>query len=529
MTLREEVHYGRRMLCFAQRPAGFHAFLEKALARDPQREALISGDLRLTYAQFDELVARVAAGFAARGLGRGDRVALLIGNRPEFVIAAFAAARLGAIWTPLNTRDQAPGLAHALNDSGSRLLIAEAGLIERLPPPAETPDLRGRVAIGGDAEGFEPWEALRSAGRIDEAVAAEDEAPVAIFYTSGTTGRAKGAVLTNLGLVHSAMHYAQAMGLGPQDKSCCTVPLGHVTGSIAILATLLHAGGSVVLTPGFKAAEFLKLAEAERITHMVMVPAQYALCLLQEDLAERDLSAWRIGGFGGAPMAEATIKGLAAKLPKLRLMNLYGATETSSPAAVLSPEDLARHPDSVGRAVACARLRVADSEGRDLPPGEPGEILVAGPMVVPGYWGNPEATAAAFDAEGYWRTGDLGSLDSQGFLRVFDRIKDMINRGGLKIYSVEVENLLLEDEDVAEAAVVGKPCPVLGERVHAFVVARPGRSPDPEKLRARCRRALSDYKIPESFVVFPNPLPRNANGKLLKRDLRAFLLAQGEA
>jgi long-chain acyl-CoA synthetase len=257
------------------------------------------------------------------------------------------------------------------------------------------------------------------------------------------------------------------------------------------------------------------------VTHTLMVPAMYNLCLLQPGFAQADLSAWRVGGYGGAPMPVSTIDALAEAVPGLTLLNTYGATETTSPTSMMPMGQTRSHPDSVGVPLPLAEVRVMDDAGRELPPGETGELWIAGPMVVPGYWANAQATAASFTA-GWWHSGDLGSIDAQGYVRVFDRKKDMLNRGGYKIYSVEVENVLMAWPGMVEAAVVGKPCPVLGERVHAFVHA-PGAVPDDAALRAFCAARLADYKVPETLTWTDAALPRNANGKLMKRLLRERL------
>jgi acyl-CoA synthetase (AMP-forming)/AMP-acid ligase II len=253
------------------------------------------------------------------------------------------------------------------------------------------------------------------------------------------------------------------------------------------------------------------------MTYTILVPAMYNLCLLQQDFDRFDLSSWRVGGFGGAPMPEATIATLRGKLPQMGLHNAYGSTETTSPSTLMPAAYTAEHPDSVGWTVPCGEIIVVDADGRELPPGESGELWIRGPMVVPGYWDNPEATRQSF-TDGYWRSGDLGSVDRNGFVRVFDRLKDMINRGGYKVYSVEVENVLSHHPAVLESAVVGKPCPVLGERVHAFVTLKQLASAD--ELKRYCAERLADYKVPETFTLLDRPLPRNANGKLLKRELR---------
>lgn len=523
MMIHEETHYdGRKLRCYVPRPRSLHALLEQAVARQPDREALVCGERRLSYRELDEEAGRIAAGLAARGIGKGDRVALLIGNRIEFVTTIFAAARLGAIWVPLNVRDPRPGIAHMLNNSEASLVIADAELAERIPPAADAPALRHRIIVGEGRDGFESYDALRADPPIRQPAQTGEEDVAALFYTSGTTGLAKGAMITHLGIVHSAIHYEQLMELTDADRTIVSVPLGHITGAIAAIAALIRVAGTIVIMPSFSAAAFLALAERERMTHTVLVPAQYNLFLLRSDHASYDLTHWRISGFGGAPMPEVTIAKLAGWLPGLRLMNLYGATETTSPATAMPSTEIARRADSVGLPVPCGAIKIMLPDGTEAPRGVAGEIWIAGPMVVPGYWRNPEATAREF-TDGYWRSGDIGSMDEEGYVRVFDRLKDVINRGGYKIYTTEVENVLLCHPDVAEASAVGKPCPVLGERVHAFIVPREGRAVDVEVVRAECARMLSDYKVPESFTLLDEPLPRNPNGKVLKGRLRDML------
>ena len=330
-------------------------------------------------------------------------------------------------------------------------------------------------------------------------------------------------MLSHLNIIHSAMHYEHCMDLTCEDRSIMAVPASHVTGLVAMILAMLRVGGALVIVGSFKARNFLELAAVQRITHTILVPAMYQLCLLERDFGTFDLTAWRVGAYGGAPMPRATIEALAARLPRLTLMNAYGATETTSPATIMPPGLQADHLVSVGRPVPAADIRVMDDAGREVGPGNSGELWIGGPMVVRGYWDNQEATAASFTG-GYWRSGDIGSIDGDGFVQVFDRKKDMINRGGYKIYSVEVENALAGCDDVREAAVVGRPCPVLGERVHAVVSVSPLAAADPAacaaRLHAWCAARLADYKVPETWVIQADPLPRNANGKLMKRSLR---------
>jgi len=314
------------------------------------------------------------------------------------------------------------------------------------------------------------------------------------------------------------IHFEIALKLNHEDRAALAVPASHVTGLIALIAVMVHVAGTLVIVPEFKAAAFVQLAARERITYSLMVPAMYQLCLMQPEFRTLDLSAWRVGGYGGAPMPVPTVQALAEAVPGLTLVNCYGSTEVTSPATIMPLGLSAIHNDSVGIAVPCGDIRVMNDEGQPVATGESGELWIGGPMVVPGYWDNPEATAKGF-AEGCWRSGDIGSVDEQGLVRIFDRIKDMINRGGFKIYSVEVENVLMSVPGVVEAAVVGHPCPVLGERVHAYLYVT-DKTLNADTVRAHCAARLADYKVPEQVVLTDGPLPRNANGKLLKRALR---------
>ncbi|HEU4351999.1 MAG TPA: class I adenylate-forming enzyme family protein [Burkholderiales bacterium] len=507
-TVRTERHFGDRLVrCFADRPASVWEAFARACAARPDAEALVCGKERLTYGRLAERSVRVAAGLAARGIKSHDRVGVMLGNRVEFASALLGILHLGAIAVPINTRLQRPEIAYILAQCGARLLVHESSLAPRVPPRSEVPTVEHilderQVEGDGEAPAVPP---------IDE----EDTA--IILYTSGTTGRPKGAMLTHFNIVHSLLHYQYCFALDAGERAVLAVPASHVTGAVAILLTIWNAHGCAVVMPEFKARGFLELAERERITYTILVPAMYNLCLLQPDFDRFDLSSWRVGGYGGAPMPEATIATLQRKLPQLGLHNAYGSTETTSPSTLMPAGRTTEHPDSVGWTVPCGEIIVVGTDEKEVAPGETGELWIRGPMVVPGYWDNPEATRQSF-TDGYWRSGDLGSIDADGFVRVFDRLKDMINRAGYKVYSVEVENVLSHHPAVLESAVVAKPCPVLGERVHAFVTLKQPASAD--DLKRYCAERLADYKVPETFTLLDRPLPRNANGKLLKRELR---------
>ena len=535
-TMRHEARHGDRLVrCFQARPASVWDLFAASVARTPDAEAVVCGDLRLSYAQLDAAAARLAAGFAALGLQAGERVVLFIDNRPEFITTWLALQRLGVITVPVGVREQRPGLAYITRQCGAVAIVADAALADRLPDTTEAPALRLRISVG-DAPGCLALAALAAQDVVSQepaatpspAAPASDSEVAVILYTSGTTGNPKGATLTHANIVHSVLHYQACLKLviagqnSPGERAVLAVPASHVTGLVAIIATMLQVGGAIVVVPAFKAETFIALLAAERISYSMMVPAMYNLCLLHPRFASAQLDAWRIGGYGGAPMPVATIDALNKRLPGLTLINAYGATETSSPVTMMPLGRTREHADTVGVALPAADIRVMDDAGVEVAPGETGELWIGGPMVVPGYWANPEATAASFTA-GHWHSGDLGSVDADGYVRVFDRKKDMLNRGGYKIFSVEVENVLMAWPGMVEAAIVGRPCPVLGERVHADVYMSGG-TPDDAALRAFCAARLADYKVPETITWRTEPLPRNANGKLMKRLLRAELL-----
>lgn len=515
--LRREVLFSDRVVaCIEGRPTGLQAMLDAAVESRGEHEALVAGGRRLTWRQVEAEAAALAGGLARAGVGPGDRICLMLRNGAPFVLALFAAARLGAVSVPLSAREEGPGLTHALRHSGAKVLIYEPDLAAIIPAADQTPGLA--LALSIDSSAFVDL----CGGDPAPAAIVDEQSPTMILYTSGTTGRPKGAVIAQVNLVHSALNYVRAMDLGPETRSLITVPMSHITGLVALIATVVCAKGALIVMDGFRAQDFLSLAASEHMTHTVMVPAMYNLCLLRADFAQYDLSDWRIAGYGGAPMPLSSIERLAATLPHLQLMNLYGATETTSPAAMMPARHAVSHLDSVGLPVAGAEIIVMDESGRETALGGIGEIWIKGPMVTPGYWDDPEATAREITG-GFWRSGDIGRRDAEGFVYVLDRTKDMINRGGYKVFTAEVENLISTHPAVVECAVVGRPCDVLGERVHAAVVLKGDATLQPADLLQLLDGRLADYKTPETWAIGHALLPRNANGKILKRVLRDVL------
>lgn len=526
-ALRRENHFEKRLvLCYPGRPSHLAEMLASALAQRPEALAVVCGDMRLTWRELHHAATKCAGGLAQRGVACGDRIAMHLGNAPEFIIVALACAWLGAVLVPISARARGMELEYVLSDSGAVALVCAPDVAQWQPSADQLPALRMRFVTGAViTDGFEPFASVMQAKPQIQPHSAQEEDLAVLLYTSGTTGRPKGAMLTHLNIIHSVMHYVDRMGLSERDISLVAVPMSHVTGLVAQLYTMLYCQGTTVVMAQFKAADFVRLASAERITHAIMVPAMYNLCLLLPDLQNHDLGAWRIGAFGGASMPTATIDGLAQRLPGLVLMNAYGATETCSPATIMPQGQTDSHRDSVGLTVPCGEICIMDEAGNEMPRGGVGEIWIAGPMVVPGYWRNEAATASEFKA-GFWRSGDIGSMDTQGYVRVLDRKKDVINRGGYKVYCAQVENVLSEHPGVLEVALVGVPCAVLGERVHAFVsVGGISEHTNAHALQAYCSQRMADYAVPETWTIDTEPLPRNLNGKIIKRELRQTLHA----
>ena len=521
--MRTECLYGDRLVpCFKQRPSNLDHMLRQVVMRWPNQEALVYEDTRLSYLAFDAQVSRLAVGMQQAGIKAGQRVAIFLGNCCEFVVSVFAVLRLGAICVPIGIRQSGHELLYMLNQCGASALVYDLALRDRLPEIGTAPELKHLWCVGEQS-----YLALANfdAGELRDSVIDEQSAAF-IMYTSGTTGQPKGAVLSHLGFFHTAKNYELTLGYNQHTRMVLAVPGSHISGLLAVLMVMVQVGGCTVLMREFKALALLRLIESEHITATLLVPAMYNLCLLEPRFSEFDLRSWTLGHFGGAPMPSMAIEGLARYVPSLHLHNGYGATETTSAVTLSSAKDTLAYPDSVGRVLPGVDIQVLDEQGCEVLPGNSGELFVRSPGNAIGYWNDPLATRREF-VGGYWRSGDIGSLGADGFLRLLDRRKDMINRGGYKVYSSEVENVLLRLEGVIEAAVVPVPCPVLGERSHAFIYAQAGLSL--AELRQFAALYLADYKLPDFLSVQDSPLPRNLNGKLVKLTLRDLALQQAQS
>ena len=510
--LRAEKHWDRVVACYPTRAVNLAVQIATIATERPDVVAVVEDDERLSYGELWAQAGSLAALLGAGGVGVGDRVVVMLANGVDAIRGMAAILRIGAVLVAVGTRSRAAELDYICADCAPAAIIYGPEFADVIVAAPTAPTARYDVAATA-------WRTAIARDDLPPAVApADEEALFAILYTSGTTGKPKGAMLTHLGVVHSCLHWHAAFGLGDEERTLVCVPWAHVSGLCGSVMPFLYLGGTLIMLPDFKRRAALELAQRERITHALMVPAMYGLCLLETDLANFDLKSWRIAAYGGAPMPEPTITRFAGAFPWLAMCNAYGATETTSPATIMPPGEGLAHTDSVGQVVACGDIQVMDDHGREVPPGTDGELWIAGPMVVPGYWRDPEATAASF-VSGYWKSGDIGSIDADGYVRIADRKKDMIIRGGFKVYPAEVESVLAGLDGVIEAAVVGRADAMLGEAVVAFVTST---SSDltAKHVRSWCAERLSDYKVPAEVVIEAAALPRNANGKIQKATLR---------
>lgn len=472
-----------------------------------EREAIVDGPVRLDYATLASRAATAAGRLREQGVAPGDRVAILLPNSWGYVIGYFGIQLAGAVAVLVNTRFTASEIEHVLTDSGARIVLTDAASAP-LVTGATVVDV-GSVVVGGP-ESVDPGHlpGLRRRG-----------ADVAqLLYTSGTTGQPKGAMQTHANLLFNARTVAELLGAAPGERTLIAAPLFHATGVASQLIGFLVAGACCVLMPAFRGDAALRLLVDERITVFGGVAAMLRLMLTVPGVADADLSALRLFVMGGAPVPASFPADIAALLPKLVLGNVWGLTEATSIVTYTAAEDYLARPWSVGRAVRGVEIGISldgapPADLRDVA----GELCIRGPLVTAGYWANPRATAATY-VEGWLHTGDVGSVDAQGYVRVLDRLKDMIIRGGENIYSLELETALATHPDIADVAVVGVPDPIFDERVRAVVVPRPGAVLTVDSVRAHAATLLADYKVPAE-VRFVTELPRNPAGKVLKQRL----------
>jgi fatty-acyl-CoA synthase len=498
----------------------------------PEVTALRLDEAGRSYAELDERVTRLANALRALGVQAGDRIAVLGLNSIEVIESYLASVRLGAICVPLNFRLVAAEIGYQLADSGAVAAVVDAAHAALLAGAKEhAPELRHCLVIGGHPDpelGGDFEDAVRQASAEPVEQPVDEQDPAFIMYTSGTTGRPKGAVLTHYNLMLHAFSSSVHLGVPNEDRvSLSGAPLFHIAGLCSYLMNLLPGGRFVVMrSGGFDPEATVRLLAAERVTTCFFVPSQWQAICAVPSISEYDLSALRRMSWGAAPASTTLLRTMIETFPQAEVVSAFGQTECSPVTCYLRGEDSVRKIGSVGTPMLNVEVRVVDDEMNDVPRGQVGEIVYRSPMVMKEYWNHPEATAEAF-AGGWFHSGDLVREDEDGYYYVVDRKKDMIISGGENIYCAEVEDVLAGHPKVAEVALIGVPHPRWGETPLAVLApVDPDDPPTREEIELYTRGYLAGYKCPRAIALV-TALPRNASGKVLKTELRTAYAADG--
>jgi fatty-acyl-CoA synthase len=499
--------------------------LARHARKTPDVPALRFDGAGRSYGELDERVTRLARALADRGVGTGDRIAVLALNGMEAWEAYLAGVRLGAIVVPVNFRLVADEVAYVLTDSGATALVVDAPLAEVAAKAREQAPAVGTVLVISGASagpGSEDYEqALAAAATEPLDVVVDEEQPAFIMYTSGTTGRPKGAVLTHRNLLMHVFSQMTHLGWHPEDRVAAPgAPLFHIAGLAGGLPPLLVGGTNVIMkSGGFDPVETLDMIEREKISSIFLVPAMWAAVVAVPGIADRDLSHLHRISWGAAPASTTLLRTLIDTFPQAEVVTAFGQTECSPVTCFLRGEDSVRKIGSVGTPMLNVEVRVVDDAMNDVPQGEVGEIVYRSPMVMKEYWNKPEETSIAFEG-GWFHSGDLVRQDEDGYFYVVDRKKDMIITGGENVYCAEVENVLAAHPKVGEVALIGVPDTRYGEAPLAVIAPRDAADPPTaEELAAWCREKLARYKNPREYSIV-GALPRNPSGKVLKTQLR---------
>ncbi len=497
--------------------------LRESRTTTPDKPLIHLGDATFTYAQVDEISGRVASSLLASGLSAGDKVAVQLPNLPQFLFAYFGILKAGLVMVPLNPLLRSGEVAYHLEDSDAAVLITfEMFADEAVKGAAEVEGVRTYVVNlpGSDSrpEGTTSFDALYAGEDTGEIVPLDPGDTAVLLYTSGTTGKPKGAELTHFQLFMNCTVAGELFEFRDDDIGVAVLPLFHVFGLSSVLNITVRYGGTMVLVPRFEVGPVLDAIEKHRCTIFSGVPTMY-FAMLGADLAGRDLSSLRVGISGGAAIPGETIRAFEKTFPQCVILEGYGLSESASTTTFnINAEQ--RKVMSIGKPIWGVEVRVVDDEDRPLPPGQSnvGEIVIRGHNIMKGYYKKPEATAEAF-RNGWFHTGDLAYADDDGYLFIVDRKKDLVIRGGYNVYPREVEEVLYEHPAVAEAAVLGRPDDKLGEEVIAVVALKAGVDATPEELVAYCKDRMAAYKYPREVRLVPE-LPKGPTGKILKKELR---------
>jgi len=499
--------------------------LRRTAARLPDKTAIVCGDVQWSYAEFDRLCNRLANGLAGIGVRAGERVAILSRNSHAFAAMRFALARLGAVLVPINFMLNATEAAYILRHAGARLLCVGPDMVELGQAAAHLDTSVERLVwLPGEDPARAPeaaltFEALLSENAAPPAAEFDSSALLQIIYTSGTESLPKGAMLTHDAVLWEYVSCVVEGEIDEGDRMVHALPLYHCAQLDVFLGPAVYVGATNVITGKPTPDNILALLAKHGANSFFAPPSIWIALLRSPQFDATDLSSLAKGYYGAAIMPVEVLKELARRLPRIRLWNFYGQTEIAPLATVLKPEDQLRKAGSAGRAVLNVETRVVDDEMHNVKPGQVGEIVHRSPQLLSGYFNDEERTAAAF-AGGWFHSGDLATIDDEGYITVVDRKKDMIKTGGENVASREVEETIFRLPQVSEVAVVGLPHPYWIEAVIAVIVVRPGQSLTEAEVIAHCQAQMAHFKVPKK-VVFAEALPRNPSGKLLKRELRS--------
>lgn len=508
-------------------------FLNIATAICPDRVGMVFEGEKWTYAQASDRINRLANALAKMGIRKEDRVGMLQVNCPEYIESYFAAAKIGAIFVPLNFRAKSEELGYMIGNAGIKLLFVGnryAAMVEKIMP--QLPDGKHCVVIDEPAKGMQYYESIIHSSSPDEYTSEiGDEDVTILMYTAGTTGRPKAVPLRHSAFVTYILENVDPASPDVEEKNLLTVPLYHVAGVQAMLAAV-YGGRTLILIRQFQLKEWLEAVQKEKASRAMVVPTMLKMVIDAPDFSNYDLTSLKVITYGAAPMPFEVIKKAIEVMPWVKFINAYGQTETASTIAMLGPDDhvikgteaerekkLKRLASSIGRPLVDVKVKIVDEEGKDLPALAMGEIWVKGPRIMSGYWGDREKTAQVITQDGWLRTGDKGWLDEDGYIFLAGRGDDMIIRGGENISPEEIENALHSHPKIEEAAVIGVPDPEWGQQPRAVVVLKKGEVATAEEIIEYCHSRLASFKRPRS-VVFMEALPRNQMGKVVKRILR---------
>ncbi|HHW37400.1 MAG TPA: acyl--CoA ligase [Bacillales bacterium] len=521
MKIEEIELFGRKNIkVFSDRPKTIVEVLAKSVTNFREKAAIVTEERTLTYEQLDRLSTIIAANLQKEcGITKGDRVATIIGNRYHFPLVLFACMKLGALMVPVNVKLSADEMSYIFSHSKVTAIITEKKYMPNLEKVREVDDdslpSNENIFVIDEENNFSN---LLAEKYQMEFVEVDELDSAFILYTSGTTGHPKGAVLSHINVIHSLINYNMTFNTKSNDKTLIAVPMFHVTGLVGQLLHMIYTGGTVYSMERYQNKKYIEQILQYHINFLFNVPTIFIMMSTIEEFRNNSFDFVTIVAFGGSPIYQQTFNLLREAFPNAELHNAYGATETTSPATLMPIVYPESKITSVGRALSVAEIKIVNYNGEECKQGDVGELYIKGPMVIKEYWENQEVNENSF-TDGYWHSGDIGTVDEDGFFYIRDRKKDMINRAGEKVFSIEVEDVLKKHKLIHEAAVIGLPDPVFGEKVKAFIVSNQLSGKDIPEIKEHCLQHLAKFKVPEDYE-FIVELPRNASGKILKNFLK---------